>query len=336
MAVATVSSVAGQSVVGQHISTPWLNPAGPFEITQGWGSTSVASEPAEDRQGKHYSHWHAGVDVGCPTNTHLVFPHGLGQQATVVYLDNPNGYGTALILRMFTQSYGGHAGGTAQVRNADIYFGHLASRLVKNGATVREGDVLAVTDSTGNSTGPHLHFEVRPPDGKYGTDVDPSQWLLQGNAALQSIPFLDDPFGIKAAEKSLMNTLTGLAQTALGGSMMLAGGVTMGFGLRGLSAQQAARATRASAGRLGQRRREFDLTRPRQKEVPQVTAAGRTRLRPSLRREIGNAPAPPMPTGPRQPTTRAEARGLVPYINGVPAGRKTAAVLRRRLPVRAA
>ena len=78
MAVATVTSLYGQSVVGQQITCPWLEPAGPFEVTQGWGPTNVQSEPAEDRSGKHYSHWHAGVDIGCPTNTHLVFPHGLG------------------------------------------------------------------------------------------------------------------------------------------------------------------------------------------------------------------------------------------------------------------
>ena len=136
----------------------------------------MQSEPAEDRQGKHYSHWHAGVDLsnGSITSAHLVFPHGLGQQATAIYLNNPQGYGTALILRVFTQSYAGKGGGTAQVRSADIYFGHLATRLVKDGATVREGDILATPDSTGNSTGPHLHFEVR----LHGVPINPVPLLL--------------------------------------------------------------------------------------------------------------------------------------------------------------
>src|SRR2546421_8380992 len=104
MAVATVTSVYGQSVVGTMVQCPWLSPSGPFEVTQGWGPTNVGTEPAEDRQGKHYSHWHAGVDLGCPSLTHVVFPSGIGQQAVANYLDNPSGYGTALILRMFTQS----------------------------------------------------------------------------------------------------------------------------------------------------------------------------------------------------------------------------------------
>src|SRR5690348_3127600 len=117
MAVATVQSVYGQAVKGYHITCPWLQPSGPFEITQGWGPTTNVYPKDHGT-----THWHSGVDVGCPTNTHLVFPHGLGQQATAVYLDNPTGYGTALILQMWTQSYAGHGGGTAKVRNADIYF----------------------------------------------------------------------------------------------------------------------------------------------------------------------------------------------------------------------
>jgi len=339
MATSTTTSVYGQSVVGQEVSCPWLT-GGPYEITQGWGPTSVGSEPSEDRQGKHYSHWHAGVDLsnGNVTREHVVFPHGLGQQATAVYLDNPAGYGTALILRVFTQSLGGHAGGTAQVRNADIYLGHLATRLVKNGQVVRDGDVLAVPDSTGNSTGPHLHFEVRPPDGRYGTDIDPSQWLLQGNAALQQLPNLNplDAIGsaITQAEQSVMNTVVGLAQTALGGSMMLAGGVTIGFGLRGLSGRQALRVTRRTAGGLAQRRPEFDINRRRREPAPPVSAAGRTRLRTTLRREVPQ-PATSIPAGPPPPLvprTRAEARGLVPMRYGVPIRGREAKALRRALP----
>ena len=128
---AGLQSLYGQGVVGKQVSCPWLT-GGPYEVTQGWGPTSVQSEPAEDRQGKHYSHWHAGVDLsnGSITSAHLVFPHGLGQQATAIYLNNPQGYGTALILRVFTQSYAGKGGGTAQVRSADILKRDDAGRYV--------------------------------------------------------------------------------------------------------------------------------------------------------------------------------------------------------------
>jgi len=361
MAVATVTSLYGQGVVGQQVTCPWLTGAS-YEVTQGWGPTNVQSEPAEDRSGKHYSHWHAGVDLssGSITTDRIVFPHGLGQQARVVYLDNPSGYGTALILQMFTQSYAGHAGGTSQVRNADIYLGHLATRLAKNGQVVREGDILAVPDSSGNSTGPHLHFEVRQPDGKYGTDADPSQWLLYGSAALG--PGLNlNPFdalgsAITQAEQSVMNTVVGLAQTALGGTMMLAGGAAIGFGLRGMTPARAVGVTRRTARGLTRRRAEFDLTRQRRREVPQVSAAGRTRLRPTLRREVPQTA--PRATGRMtaaeyetsltglslerqralspQPRTRAEARGLIPMRHGVPIRGREATQLRRALPRKAA
>jgi len=334
MAVATVQSVAGQGVVGQWVTCPWLT-GGPYEISQGWGKTNVGSEPAEDRQGKHYSHWHAGVDLASTniTREHVVMPAGLLGKA--VYLNNPSGYGTALILQMYSsvQIVGQQL--FAQ-RHADIYLGHLAMRLVKNGQVVRPGDVLAVPDSTGNSTGPHLHLEVRPPDGKYGTDLDPSNYALTGtfSGPEQSLNPLDNiGQAITQAEQSVMNTVVGLAETALGGTMMLAGGVTIGFGLRGMSGKQALRVTRRTGQALGRRRPEFDLTRQRRQEpAPAVGPAERTRLRPTLRREV---PAPPAgQRGAVQPRTRAEARGMVPTRYGVPVSRAESIRLRRALPLK--
>jgi len=334
MAVATVQSVAGQGVVGQRVTTPWLS-GGAYEITQGWGKTNVGSEPSEDRQGKHYSHWHAGVDLSAQgiTSQHVVMPPGL--QGRAVHLDNPSGYGTALIIQIGSVSQSGRSFGQLN-RTNDIYLGHLATRLVANGQTVRAGEVLAVPDSTGNSTGPHLHFEVRPVDGRYGTDVDPSNWLLAGAPS----PLLTNPFdsvgqAITQAEQSVMNTVVGLAQTALGGAMMLAGGVSIGFGLRGLSGKQALGVTRRTSQALGRRRPEFDVGRRRRQEpASAVGPAERTRLRPTLRREV---PAPAAGQGGAiQPRTRTEARGMVPTRYGVPVSRAEAIRLRRALPMKAA
>ena len=44
--------------------------------------------------------------------------------------------------------------------NTTLY-GHMSSRKVSVGQMVKQGDVLGITGSTGNSTGPHLHFEVK-------------------------------------------------------------------------------------------------------------------------------------------------------------------------------
>ena len=43
--------------------------------------------------------------------------------------------------------------------NTTLY-GHMSTRKVSVGQQVRQGDIIGITGSTGNSTGPHLHFEV--------------------------------------------------------------------------------------------------------------------------------------------------------------------------------
>ena len=56
------------------------------------------------------------------------------------------------------------------------YYAHCSSVLVKKGDTVKAGDIIAKVGSTGNSSGPHLHFEVRI----NGTRVDPQQYVYKG------------------------------------------------------------------------------------------------------------------------------------------------------------
>jgi murein DD-endopeptidase MepM/ murein hydrolase activator NlpD len=55
-------------------------------------------------------------------------------------------------------------------------YGHLSKVLVKEGDVVSEGDLIALSGSTGRSTGPHLHYEVR----RNGTAVDPMRFLNAG------------------------------------------------------------------------------------------------------------------------------------------------------------
>jgi len=70
-----------------------------------------------------------------------------------------SGYGNAVVI-YHTQGY-------------QTLYGHLAKVDVEPGQTVKAGDIIGFLGSTGRSTGPHVHYEIR----KNGIDIDPTQFL---------------------------------------------------------------------------------------------------------------------------------------------------------------
>lgn len=98
---------------------------------------------------------HTGIDIPAPTGT----PIKASSDGIVIAAETLGGYGKAVIID--------HGGGIVTL------YGHNSSITVKKGQTVKRGDTIAKAGSTGNSTGPHLHFEVR----KNGAYVDPIPWL---------------------------------------------------------------------------------------------------------------------------------------------------------------
>ncbi len=102
--------------------------------------------------------FHAGLDFPAPTGT-TVFSAGYGK---VTFAGVRSGYGNLVEI---THSTG-----------LTTRYGHLSAFLVKKGQLVNTGTPIAKVGSTGRSTGPHLHFEVRRKD----VAVDPGKYLAVG------------------------------------------------------------------------------------------------------------------------------------------------------------
>ncbi|MEU8432673.1 M23 family metallopeptidase [Streptomyces sp. NPDC029216] len=77
--------------------------------------------------------------------------------------------------------WGGAYGNNVVIRHNDgtyTQYGHLNSLSVSVGETVTAGQQIGLSGSTGNSSGPHLHFEART-GATYGTDINPLAYLRQ-------------------------------------------------------------------------------------------------------------------------------------------------------------
>lgn len=111
--------------------------------------------------GSWSSGYHTGVDFPVPTGT-SVKAVGSG---TVVSAGWGGAYGYQIVIRHGDGKYSQYA--------------HLSSLLVRSGQHVGGGQRIARSGSTGNVTGPHLHFEIRTGPG-YGSDVDPLAYLRAG------------------------------------------------------------------------------------------------------------------------------------------------------------
>jgi murein DD-endopeptidase MepM/ murein hydrolase activator NlpD len=124
-------------------------------VTQPFGPSSLPGEPAMFG----YAHFHAGVDLSAPMRTPVRAAEG-GQVAAAT--SQSNGLG------MLT-GYGNYVDIIAPGGRLERY-GHLDAWSVRQGDVVRQYDTIGLLGSTGYSTGPHTHFEVRV----NGTPVDPA------------------------------------------------------------------------------------------------------------------------------------------------------------------
>lgn len=132
----------------QLTSGPWGLPvATHYVLTSGFGPRVSPTTGAAD--------FHTGQDFAVPVGT----PALAVSSGVVEFAGWDGGYGSLVKLR--------HANGV------ETYYGHLSRIQVWRGERVDRGTELGITGSTGNSTGPHLHFEIRV-DGR---PVDPMPFL---------------------------------------------------------------------------------------------------------------------------------------------------------------
>lgn len=108
-------------------------------ITQGYGTTSFAKS-----SGFYKGSFHNGLDFGTPVGTDVL----AAADGKVVAIGNNGKYAYGRYIAI------DHGNGIITM------YGHLSAYKVSEGETVKEGDVIAKSGNTGNSTGPHVHFSV--------------------------------------------------------------------------------------------------------------------------------------------------------------------------------
>jgi murein DD-endopeptidase MepM/ murein hydrolase activator NlpD len=109
--------------------------------------------------------YHTGVDFPVPTGTSVKSV----ASGSVVSAGWGGSYGYQVVIRHGDGRYSQYA--------------HLSAISVRDGQTVSAGQRIGRSGSTGNSSGPHLHFEVRTGPG-FGSDVDPIAYLRAGGVRI--------------------------------------------------------------------------------------------------------------------------------------------------------
>ncbi|MFD3498899.1 M23 family metallopeptidase [Streptomyces sp. NPDC058676] len=149
---ATVAAAKATTKSAAAKAPSWVDPVKKYKL-----SASFA------QSGGMWQSTHSGQDFAVATGTKVLAAHG----GTVVKAggngagDGP-AYGNAVVIK--------HGNGTYS------QYAHLSRIDVKVGQVVKTGQRIALSGSTGNSSGPHLHFEIRT-TANYGSAIDPVAFL---------------------------------------------------------------------------------------------------------------------------------------------------------------
>ncbi|MEU9197264.1 M23 family metallopeptidase [Streptomyces hundungensis] len=130
----------------------WVQPVAHYTLSASFGLG-----------GSMWSHKHSGQDFAVPSGTPVSAAHGgtVVKAGPVGAGDGP-AYGNAIVIRHANNTYSQYA--------------HLSKINVRIGQSVATGERIALSGNTGNSSGPHLHFEIRTTPN-YGSAVNPVAFL---------------------------------------------------------------------------------------------------------------------------------------------------------------
>ncbi|WP_406059435.1 M23 family metallopeptidase [Streptomyces sp. NBC_01077] len=149
---AAVKKAAAVKPVAAKKAPSWVKPVSAYTLSASY-----------NQGGAMWAHKHSGQDFAVPVGT----PVKAAGTGTVVKA-GPNGggdgpaYGNAIVVK--------HANGTYS------QYAHLSKIKVYPGQKVLAGQQIALSGNTGNSSGPHLHFEIRTTPN-YGSAVNPAAFL---------------------------------------------------------------------------------------------------------------------------------------------------------------
>ena len=148
--VGQIPTSAGHSTKYRFI---WPEPKA--VISQPFGPSHLVLEPPYGG----YAHFHTGIDLVEPFGSPV---YAADDGVVALVGSSSSGYGRYVVIA--------HSGGL------DTLYGHLSTTLVKVGQMVNQGQTVGLEGSTGNSTGPHLHFELRIKQ----QPIDPTPYLPPG------------------------------------------------------------------------------------------------------------------------------------------------------------
>ncbi len=143
---------AAKAKAAKKKAVAWVKPVGKYTLSASF-----------NQGGAMWSHKHSGQDFAVPVGTTVKATHtGTVVKAGPYGGGDGSAYGNAIVIKHSNGKYSQYA--------------HLSKINVGVGSHVKTGQAIAKSGNTGNSSGPHLHFEIRTTPN-YGSALNPASFL---------------------------------------------------------------------------------------------------------------------------------------------------------------